>query len=108
MKYVLRSKAIFGTLLAGLLILPSTLSVAEEMSQRTRQDMSAPLLVALFDCKSGNEVWRASSDAAVPPVKLAAGGFCELRGGNGNYNCEKGTCTGTCKFHNVPARCSCD
>lgn len=71
-------------------------------------DVGAGSLVALHDCKTGQEVWRATSDEPRPPAELAAAGFCERHGGDGNFYCKQGSCTGSCKFNNVGSYCTCE
>jgi hypothetical protein len=85
----------------------SPLSAAGEDSQRIATGRQTSSLVALFDCSSGKEVWRASSEVPTPPIKLAAAGFCELHDKNGAYYCEEGTCTGTCRLNKFPVSCLC-
>jgi hypothetical protein len=85
----------------------SALSAATEASERIATGHQTSSLVALFDCISGKEVWRASSEVPTPPIKLAAAGFCELHDRNGAYYCKEGTCTGTCRLNNFPVGCLC-
>jgi hypothetical protein len=85
----------------------SSLSAAGEDPGQITTGRQISSLVALFDCSSGKEVWRASSVAPTPPIKLAAAGFCELHDRNGTYYCEEGTCTGTCRLNNFPVSCLC-
>jgi hypothetical protein len=85
----------------------SSLSAAAEDAERIATGRQSSSLVALFDCSSGKEVWRASAEAPTPPTKLAAAGFCELHDKNGAYFCEKGTCTGTCRLNEFPVSCLC-
>lgn len=85
----------------------SALSAATEASERIATGVQTSSLVALFDCSSGKEVWRATSEVPTPPIKLAAAGFCELHDRNGTYFCEAGTCTGTCRLNKFPISCLC-
>jgi hypothetical protein len=85
----------------------SSLSAAAEDAERIATGRQSSSLVALFDCSSGKEVWRASAETPTPPIKLAAAGFCELHDKNGAYFCEKGTCTGTCRLNEFPVSCLC-
>jgi hypothetical protein len=85
----------------------SSLSAAGEDLGQTTKGRQISSLVALFDCSSGKEVWRANSETPTPPSKLAAAGFCELHDRNGTYYCEEGTCTGTCRLNKFPVSCLC-
>jgi hypothetical protein len=69
-------------------------------------------VVAIFNCKTGEtivDVRRENRDLTANELKLAASGWCSLlQNPNGTNYCKSQSCTGTCKLHNIPARCTCD
>jgi hypothetical protein len=108
----MRIKRLLGHLLhlsaiAAIVAFTSQAVADQNVSKKTTASSSGPL-VALHECKTGKEVWHATSKSAKPPLLLAAAGFCERHGGDGNYTCEKGTCAGSCSFHNIGSYCTCD
>ena len=69
-------------------------------------------VVAIFNCKTGETLvdLRGKNRAmSLGEQRLAASGWCSLlQNPNGTFYCKSQSCTGSCKLHNIPARCSCD
>jgi hypothetical protein len=69
-------------------------------------------IIAIFNCKTGETIVDArkeNRELTSDELKLAASGWCSLlQNPNGSNYCKSQSCTGSCKLHNLPARCTCD
>jgi hypothetical protein len=101
------SRALKLSALATLFAFTAQVMAGDASTVKQANTGSGPL-IALFECKSGKEVWHVSERSRTPPRLLMTSGFCGLHGGDGNYSCEQGTCSGSCKLHTLPVYCSCN